>query len=67
MTIRNSRAYYPNKTGFSVDMFTEEELEEIHLATLEILWDNGMHVTNEEALDIFDDAGAKVDRGTGQV
>ncbi|ADL11899.1 trimethylamine methyltransferase [Acetohalobium arabaticum DSM 5501] len=67
MTIRNSRSYYPNKTGFSVDMFTDEELEEIHLATLEMLWDNGMHVTNEEALDIFADAGAKVNRSEGKV
>ena len=67
MTIRNRQSYYPVKNGFSVDMFSEDELKQIHHATLETLSDMGMHITNDEALDIFADAGAEVDRDTGRV
>ena len=67
MTIRNRQVNYPVKNGISLDMFTEAELRQIHNATMETLATMGIHVTNEEALDIFEDAGAKVDRSNGRV
>lgn len=67
MTIRNRRAHYPRKEGFSLDMFTEEELKQIHFSTLEVLWQEGMHVNSKEAMDIFEDGGAVVDRSEGKV
>lgn len=67
MTIRNPRSNYPQKHGFSLNMYTEEELRQIHYSTLEILWQEGVHITSEEALNIFQDAGAKVDRSESKV
>ncbi len=64
MVIRGARAHYPKKEGFSINMFTQEELQQIHFATLEVLWQEGVHVGSEEALDIFEDGGAIVDRSS---
>ncbi len=43
-------------------MFTPDELEQIHLATLEVLERTGVFVEDEEALAIFEGGGAAVDR-----
>ena len=43
-------------------MFSHDELEEIHLATLEILGQTGIKVFCDEALEILAGAGAAVDR-----
>ena len=67
MAIRNARSRYPRKEGFSLDMFTEEELRQIHYATLEVLWHEGLHVGSEEARNIFKDGGALVDHSEGVV
>jgi trimethylamine--corrinoid protein Co-methyltransferase len=48
--------------GFSLNVFTEDELDEIHLATLEVLEKTGLFVEDEEALNIFGDHGATIDR-----
>jgi len=53
--------------GFGLQMFSEEELDDIHLASLEILEKNGVKIGSEEALDIFSDGGAQVDRKDGIV
>lgn len=53
--------------GLSVNILTDEELQDIHLATLEILDKTGLFVENEEALDLFENAGAKVNRETKMV
>jgi len=47
--------------GFSLGVFTRDELHEIHLATLEVLEKTGVFVESEEALEIFDGGGAWVD------
>lgn len=52
------------KGNFAIDIFTEDELTEIHLATVEVLERTGVFVEDEEALDIFDGGGAKVNRKT---
>ncbi len=67
MTIRNHRASFLHREGFSLNMYTPDELQQIHLATLEILWEEGVHVNSKEAQDIFKDGGAVVDYGTGKV
>ena len=48
--------------GLSLNILTEDELEEIHLATLELLEDTGVVMECDEALDRFEDAGARVGR-----
>ncbi|MCP4218716.1 MAG: hypothetical protein GY765_29060 [bacterium] len=47
--------------GLSLNFFTEDELEDIHNSTLEVLERTGIFVENNEALDLFRQAGAKVD------
>ena len=47
--------------GFSLGVFTRDELHEIHLATLEVLEKTGVFVESEEALEVFDGGGAWVD------
>ena len=48
--------------GFSLNVLTDDEVHEIHLATLEVLKDTGVFVENDEALDVLDGGGCIVDR-----
>ncbi len=48
--------------GFSLSSLTDDELYAIHLATLEVLQQTGLFVEPREALDVFDGAGAEIDR-----
>jgi trimethylamine--corrinoid protein Co-methyltransferase len=41
---------------------TDDEVHEIHLATLEVLKDVGVFVENNKAMDLFEGGGCKVDR-----
>jgi trimethylamine--corrinoid protein Co-methyltransferase len=59
---RNPRAGSRKSGGFRLDVFNDDELQEIHLATLEVLGRTGVFVEDEEALTIFAEAGADVDR-----
>ncbi|MEW6265701.1 MAG: trimethylamine methyltransferase family protein [Thermodesulfobacteriota bacterium] len=59
---RNPHAGQRGSGGFSLNVFTEDELREIHLATLEVLEKTGLRVEDEEALAIFDGAGAKIEK-----
>ena len=57
-----------NRTwGLSLNILTEDELEDIHLGTLELLEQTGIFVENDEALDLFESNGAVVNRETGMV
>ena len=54
------RNFYPGKRrsqGFSLNSLTDDELYEIHLATLEVLEKTGIFIETAEALDVFDGAG----------
>jgi trimethylamine--corrinoid protein Co-methyltransferase len=53
--------------GWGLNMFTDDELYEIHLATLDVLQNYGVGVHCEEALDIFEAGGAYVDREKNHV
>jgi len=47
--------------GFGLSAFTDDELNEIHAATLEVLEKAGLLVESREAQEIFGDAGASID------
>ena len=64
---RNLHAGGARSRGLSVSVFTESELDDIHLATLEILERTGVFVEDDEALDIFKDGGCRIDRETRMV
>jgi trimethylamine--corrinoid protein Co-methyltransferase len=64
---RNLHAGGSRRRGLSVDVFTETELDEIHLASLEVLERTGVFVEEVEPLDIFADGGCTVDRETHMV
>ena len=57
---RNPRAGARSSGGFRLEVFTDDELQEIHLATLEVLSRTGVFVEDEEALEIFAEAGAEI-------
>ena len=61
---RNLFAGRPRSGGFSLNVFTESEVDDIHLATLEVLERTGVFVEDDEAIDIFKDGSCKVDRET---
>ena len=46
--------------GFRLEVFTDEELNGTHLATLEVLARTGVFVEDDEALDIFAEGAAAV-------
>ena len=48
--------------GLSLRSLTDNELVDIHQATLEILEKTGLFIETDEALEVFDGAGAEVDR-----
>jgi len=59
---RNLHAGKSQSGGLSLNILTDDELYEIHLATLEVLEKGGIFVGDEEAMDVFDGGGAVVDR-----
>ena len=60
--IRGLKAGKRHSGGFGLNVFTDDELYEIHLATLDVLKNTGVFVENDKALAIFDGGGAIVDR-----
>ena len=50
------------RAGLSLDILTDDQVEEIHLATLEVLEYSGIFIELDEALDLFEAGGARVDR-----
>jgi trimethylamine--corrinoid protein Co-methyltransferase len=48
--------------GFSLNVLTQDEVDDIHLATLEVLEQTGVFVEDDEPLDILSDGGCRVDR-----
>ncbi len=50
--------------GLSINILNDEELEDIHSATLEVLEKTGIYVEADEALDFFEKGGASVNYKT---
>lgn len=61
---RNLFAGRRRSGGLKLDVFTEDEIQDIHLSTLEVLERTGVWVELDEALDIYGDGGCVVDRET---
>lgn len=64
---RNPHAAARRNAGLRVEVFSETDLYDIHLATLEVLERTGVSVDHDEALAIFADGGCRVDREKGLV
>ncbi len=64
---RSLKAGKRHSGGFGLNVFTDDELFEIHLATLEVLKSTGVYVENEKALEVFDGGGAIINRKKGIV
>ena len=64
---RNLHAGRPRSGGLSLSVFTDAEMDDIHLGALEILERTGVWVEADDALDIFADGGCIVDRETRTV
>ena len=58
---RNLHAGKRQSGGLGLKIFTDDEIYEIHLATLEVLQTTGLFIEDEEALEILDGGGAIVD------
>jgi len=61
---RNLQAGRVTSGGLSLNVFTDSDLDDIHLATLEVLERTGIEVEDDEPLDILADGGCTVDRDT---
>lgn len=53
--------------GAGLSLFSEDELYDIHLASLDILWDYGIKIFSKEAQDIYESAGCVVEKNTNMV
>ncbi len=62
MAKRNLFAGGSRSRGLGLTLFSSEDMESIHLSTLEVLERTGVFVEADEALDIFADGGCSVDR-----
>ncbi len=51
-------------SGLSLNILTDDELDEIHYGTLEVLNETGVFVEDEDALDRFEEGRAQVCRDT---
>jgi len=54
-------------TGVGCQIFSDHDLERIHLATLEVLEKEGVWLEDQEAMTVFENNGAIVDRGNQKV
>lgn len=61
---RNIYSDFSMTGGFGLNVFTDDEIYKIHLATLEVMEKAGLYVGSDEALDILEGGGAIVDRKT---
>mgnify|MGYP000844876588 CR=1 FL=1 len=67
MTRRSLKAGVNQCSGFGLKMFTEDELFDIHCATLEVLRHTGIKVESKEAQEILGDGGCIVNPKTNMV
>lgn len=58
---RTLKAGKRHSGGLSLHVLTDDEVYEIHLATLEVLQKTGVFVEDEKALDVFDGGGCFVE------
>ena len=61
---RNLQAGHRRSGGLRLEVFTPDELTDIHLGTLDVLERTGVWVEDEEAQEIFAGAGGRGSRPT---
>jgi trimethylamine--corrinoid protein Co-methyltransferase len=64
---RGGHAGAPRLDGIGMRPLSDGDLDDIHLASLEVLERTGMWVEADDAFDIFADGGCRVDRETRRV
>ncbi|MBW2059218.1 MAG: trimethylamine methyltransferase family protein [Deltaproteobacteria bacterium] len=64
MTINYRYANMLRAGSFGLNVFSDDDLEQIHLATLDVLWNIGLQVGSPKAREIFGDNGCVVDEKT---
>jgi trimethylamine--corrinoid protein Co-methyltransferase len=64
---RNQHAGRRRGAGASLNLLSEDDLHDIHLATLEVLQKTGVWIEDEDARRVFAGGGAQVDESTGVV
>jgi trimethylamine--corrinoid protein Co-methyltransferase len=60
--MRNFQPGKQRSQGLGLSCLTDDELFDLHLATLEVLEKTGLFIEAEEAMAVFEGAGADVDR-----
>jgi len=65
MTIREKYSGMPIISGFGLNAFSREELDTIHHSALHILEKVGLKVESDEAIELFQGAGAGVEKKDG--
>ena len=58
----NNHPNKQNSQALGLNGLTDDELGDIHQATLEVLAQTGVFIEADEALEVFDGAGAEIDR-----
>jgi trimethylamine---corrinoid protein Co-methyltransferase len=56
-----------HRRGAALQLFSKTDMDDIHLATLQVLDHSGVQVISDEACDVFADGGCRVDRETNTV
>ena len=67
MAIRGFQPASVQTNGIGLKMFSDDELERIHLTTLDMLWDIGVKVDSQQAREIFHAGGCTVDEKSSMV
>lgn len=67
MAIRGLHPGLERTAGIGLKMFSNDELEKIHLATLDVLWNVGVKVESQEAIQFFDGGGCTINNNSGIV
>ena len=67
MAIKGFQPASTQTNGIGLKMFSDDELDRIHLTTLDLLWDIGVKVNSAEAREIFHGSGCTVIEKTGMV
>jgi len=62
---RRFRSGISSSSGFGLSSFSQDELDSIHYATLQILQGTGIKVMNEQALEVYHGGGATIERHDG--
>ena len=67
MSRRNIYAGNTTMGGFGLTVFSNDDLERIHNATLEVLWYEGIKIQSDIALEIYHGGGCTVDKKNQRV